>query len=111
MGKRKFDDVPTDSMFGDDELDAMRQHPEPVKRPRTVASGRCPECSGQRVGVVRQGEHLVWREHMYTTWGGSRQLCRASNVATCVAPERLSRDYPMHVALLCEHTKKGGSHG
>lgn len=105
MGKRKFDGVPTESMFEDADLDAMRKHPEPTKRPRTVASGRCPECSNGRVGAVRQGEHVLWREHYYTTWAGTRQLCRASNVATCVAPERFSRDYPYHVALLCEHTK------
>lgn len=105
MAKRKFDDVPTESMLADSEVEAMRSHPERVKRPPTVASGRCPECSNGRLGVVRQGGHLLWREHYYTTWSGARQLCRASNVATCVAPERVSRDYPMHVALLCEHTK------
>lgn len=105
MGKRKFDDVPTESMF---DAEHYRSSPERPKRPRTIASGRCPECiGGTRVGVVRQGEHLLWREHYYTTWSGARQLCRASGVATCIAPERVSGDYPAHVALLCPHAKEG----
>lgn len=105
MTKRKFDGVPTESMFDDESVEDMRQEKVREKRPRTIASGRCPECSNARLGVVRQGEHLLWREHYFTTWSGAKQICRASNVATCVAPERLSRDYPQHVALLCPHTR------
>lgn len=105
--RKKFDGVPTESMFGDSEVDEMRQTKEPTKKPRSVAAGRCPECSNMRLGVVRQGQHLVWRQHYYITWSGAQVVCRASGVATCVAPERVSEHYRNEtVALLCPHTRK-----
>jgi hypothetical protein len=111
MAKRKFDDVPTESMFDDAAVESMRDEKTRPDRPKTIASGRCPECHNGRLGVVRQGEHLLWREHTYTTWSGARLTCRASGVATCVAPERVSRDYPMHIAILCPHTRDARERG
>lgn len=61
---------------------------EAVRRPRSVAWGNCPGCRKGRVGVVRAGAHLAWREHTYTTWGGHRMTCVASGVAVCQATER-----------------------
>lgn len=61
-----------------------------VKRPagpRASAVGKCPECHKAKVGLLRQGNHLVWREHRYSTWSGAPMVCRASGVALCVAPE------------------------
>jgi hypothetical protein len=100
--KRKFDDVPTEPLF---DMEATEDHSEKQKRVKSVASGRCPECKNLKLGVVRQGEHLLWREHTYTTWSGARITCRASLIATCVAPERIAGDLPMHVAVLCPHTR------
>lgn len=107
MARRKFDDIPTESMFSDDEVAGLKEDKPKPERARTIASGRCPECSNMRLGVVRQGDHLLWRVHTYTTWSGAKLTCRASGVATCVAPERYSADYPYHVAVLCPHTKEG----
>lgn len=101
--KGKFDDVPTEPMF---DMAPVEDHAEKQKTVRSVASGRCPECRNLKLGVVRQGKHLVWREHTYTTWSGARIVCRASGVATCVAPERFAGDLPMHVAVLCPHTRE-----
>jgi hypothetical protein len=107
MGRGKFDEVPTESMFSDDQLEPMKRERQAPQKVRTIASGRCPECHNGRLGVVRQGEHLMWRQHYYITYSGARLICQASGVATCVAPERKTRDFPQHVALLCPHTKAG----
>ncbi len=66
------------------DVEPMRRARE--KRPvvRSVAQGNCPECTREKVGLVRQGIHIVWREHNLTTWAGTRIACRASGVAACV---------------------------
>lgn len=56
--------------------------------PPSVAWGNCPRCRKGRVGVLRAGSHLVWREHTYATWGGARMTCAASGVPVCQATER-----------------------
>ena len=51
---------------------------------RAVTSALCPECTRDRpVGLLRQGEHLVWRSHDHVTWGGIRTPCRASGAPVC----------------------------
>jgi len=66
-------------------VDLVSVAAEPVKAPRSVTTAICPCCgSGNRsVGLLRAGEHLVWRVHYYTTWSGASMPCRASAVAVC----------------------------
>lgn len=56
--------------------------------PRSVTFSDCPKCANLRVGLVRTGNHLVWREHTYTTWGGTSRPCTASGVAVCSLPDK-----------------------
>lgn len=61
---------------------------KPATAPRSIAWGNCPCCAHQRVGLIRVGPHLTWRQHDVTTWGGVRVPCRASGVAVCNAAEQ-----------------------
>lgn len=60
------------------------------RRPRPAAYGLCPKCRGRgkRTGLMRQGKHLAWRQHSYTTWTGARMTCQASGVLLCQLPAR-----------------------
>lgn len=79
--------------FGTPELfviDAKPAGRERLRRPRSVAQAFCPCChretaKGDRklTGLVRQGDHLVWRPHDIVTWAGTRIPCRASSVPAC----------------------------
>jgi hypothetical protein len=94
---RRWDDVPTEPMFD-------MAHVQQPQRPRSLKSvtfGHCPECSAHdRVGLVWQGVHLVWRQHTYRTWSGATMICRTSNVSVCVAPERV----PLTgIPVVCPH--------
>lgn len=73
-------------------FDAVPQAVRRLIAARVVAYGMCPECrgTGRRTGLQRQGAHLVWREHRYTTWSGTRMTCRASGVRLCALPARPS---------------------
>lgn len=98
----KFKDVPTIPLFSVEQLAPARD--ERPKRPRSVAMGNCPMCSKNPVGLVRQGDHLVWRSHFYTTWGGAARQCQASNVAICVAPEPEGKEHN-YTPVRCAHDK------
>jgi hypothetical protein len=76
-----------------------------VKTPalRSVRQGKCPACKALKTGLLASGQHIVWRPHNLTTWGGTRVPCRTSGVAVCVAPERdplLSQD-----PAICPHDR------
>jgi hypothetical protein len=88
LPKGKFDGVDTLPMF--DEPDHT---PTPRRQamPRSVAFGSCPNCTAQRVGLVRGPVHLVWRTHTYRTYSGATIPCRASGVPVCAHPP--ARDY------------------
>jgi hypothetical protein len=80
----KWDGIPTLPMFQLEPVNRERQ-----KSPRTAAKGNCPGCrAANPVGLIRTEHHLVWRQHFYNTWGGSKQECPASNAAVCNARER-----------------------
>lgn len=108
MSRGKFDNVPTESLFSDGEIASYRQSKssKPAVRPvRSVAQGNCPECTKNPVGLIRQGEHLYWRQHYVTTWRGTPMLCRAANVSLCVAPDKPQSGITTH---MCPHDGKGG---
>lgn len=84
-----------------------RVTPEPKQRSAaSVAWGNCPGCRKGRIGAVRTAEHLVWREHTYTTWGGARMTCTASGVPVCRLTERQPTE---RVAgrVACDHESGG----
>ncbi len=84
MSRGKFDGIPTNELF---DAEPMRER---KRRPKTIPSsahGKCPQCTAEKVGLVRVGAHLVWRRHTYRTWVGTAVECPASGVTLCVAPE------------------------
>jgi hypothetical protein len=74
--------------------------------PRSVTRAKCPKClTAMPVGLIRVGEHLVWREHYITTWGGARRPCPASGVAVCALPPK---DNVSNGVGYCKHGPEGG---
>ena len=59
--------------------------PEPKQRLRTIVSGKCPACvnQGKKVGLVRDGQHLIWRVHWVKTFGSTSRPCHASGAPLC----------------------------
>ena len=58
--------------------------PEPTRAIKSEGMASCPTHTGKReTGLVRQGSHLVWREHTMTTHGGTTLPCRTSGIAIC----------------------------
>jgi DNA-binding helix-hairpin-helix protein with protein kinase domain len=94
----KFDDIPTEPLFGDDEYRTQKRRARTVK---SVAQGKCPHCTVERMGVIRVGKHWVWRTHNKRTWSGVPMECMASGVAVCAAPERVPLDPSQ--PLRCPH--------
>lgn len=87
-------------------FEAPEQGRHKVRLPevRSVAWGNCPCCHAgpvKPVGLVRQGDHLVWRGHDYATWSGARVQCPASWVALCNLPQRS----PAVGQWRCEHER------
>jgi hypothetical protein len=57
---------------------------------KSSAQGNCSDCATQKkIGLVRQGEHIVWRQHWIKTWGNAVRQCRASGAPVCEAPARV----------------------
>lgn len=55
---------------------------------KTAAALRCPECVAFRAtGLVRQGDHLVWRVHSRRV-GKHLVMCKASGTRLCEVPDR-----------------------
>lgn len=48
----------------------------------------CPDCTHLGAAVVRDGDHLVWREHWVKTYGNAQRQCRASGQRLCDLPQR-----------------------
>lgn len=70
MTRKKFDDVP---MFDVTPV-AVEKH----AAVKTVASALCPGHNGgyAKTGLVRNNNHLYWREHYIPTWsGGGARVC------------------------------------
>jgi hypothetical protein len=86
----KFDDVPTLPLFDVEHVEQGSSRTENSRRPaRSVAWGRCSRhANPKEIGLVRQGEHLYWREHDYPTWGKARMTCDASGVRLCESSAR-----------------------
>jgi hypothetical protein len=63
---------------------SKRAKGEQSKRVPVVGWGDCPRCvDNVRVAMIRSGQHLIWREHTITTWGGAKMTCTGSLVALC----------------------------
>jgi hypothetical protein len=78
-----------DPLFGLTAAQARPAHgPEPHgDGARAATWGKCPECANERkIGLLLQGEHLVWREHWLRTWGSLLRQCHASGTRLCQAP-------------------------
>ena len=99
MARGKFDDIPTEPMF--DAEDYREQKAKKQRTAKSVAQGKCPLCTKPKVGVIRINQHLAWRTHTYTTWGGRVIDCVSSGVYLCVLPETnpLDTSAPLH----CRH--------
>ena len=54
----------------------------------SVTFGTCPghASNGRQTGLVRQGDHLVWRLHEKATQSGARMQCTVSGATLCTAP-------------------------
>ena len=60
---------------------------KPVSR-KASAFGGCPKCTADKVGLVVQGGHLVWKDHYVQTWGGNSRQCTCGGVRLCDLPAR-----------------------
>jgi hypothetical protein len=92
--KGKFDDVPTEPMFDMEPVTKSTTQQGDIAKAkplRTIARGRCSHCLAASVGLVRVGDHLVWRNHTKKTYSDANIPCRASSVRLCVAPARVVR--------------------
>ncbi|NAE18326.1 hypothetical protein [Enterococcus hirae] len=96
---KKYSDIPTIPLFDLSDIPpAFTADRSETSTPRNVTSAPCPSCTqgghgpGGLVGLIRQGEHLLWREHTYPTWSGARLTCRASGVAVCELAPRAGWD-------------------
>lgn len=58
----------------------------PEQRP--VGTAGCPQCMNERVGFVRQGAHVAYKDHWVSTWGGSSRQCTAGGQRLCDLPPR-----------------------
>lgn len=83
---------------------------ERLTAPRSVAQARCPSCNRSTqagdiklTGLVRQGTHLVWRDHDVVTWGGAKLPCPASGTAVCTNPARSAAYVD---AVRCPHQRE-----
>lgn len=106
LPRGKFDGVETLPLF-----DEPEHTPKPRKQraARSVEFASCPDCTAQRVGLVRGPLHLVWRTHTYRTYSGATIQCRASGVPVCMHPP--ARDYlgtaSASIKCTCTTSRKG----
>lgn len=80
--------APDVDIFAGLETRSKKVRKDLVTTQKSVAFGACPDCSAFKVGLIRQGAHLVWRDHSYRTHGGTSLQCRAVAVTLCSAPAR-----------------------
>lgn len=65
--------------------------------------GKCPRCLAMKVGLMKQGDHLVWKEHSFATYGRARFTCEASGQRVCDMPEgQPSLHYDESLKCLCK---------
>lgn len=55
---------------------------------RSLTFGGCPTCSATKVGLVRQGAHLAWRDHNRRTHGDISMQCPSVGQRLCDMPAR-----------------------
>ena len=62
---------------------------------KSVEFGLCPghvgDGTGRGTGLVRQGEHLVWRVHHIRTFGGATLDCPSSGQPVCTSPSKSAK--------------------
>lgn len=71
--------------------------PKPLK---ATTHGACPKCLADKVGLVIQGGHLVWKDHYVSTWGGTSRQCVGGGQRLCDLP---ARDVRSHTGLKTPH--------
>jgi len=95
-GRRRHDDVPTvpiDALLDLGQagvhVDRRAAAGEGGQAAKTVARGRCPlHAHHALTSVVRDGDHLAWREHTFRTWSGAPFTCAGSLQRLCAQPSR-----------------------
>lgn len=91
---RRYDAIPTipiDALLdlgpAGEHVDRRARGTETGRAATSVAWGRCPMHRDPKpVGLVLDGPHLSWREHVYRTWTGAPFTCGASLQKLCLAP-------------------------
>lgn len=79
----------SDIFAGLDEMNTKHsRYGEDEGKRRSAAFGACPLCSKNKLGLVRQGVHLVWRDHTYQTHGGLSLQCSSTGQYLCEVPGR-----------------------
>ena len=74
----------------------LSTHVEKVEPQRSVGYAGCPKCLNDKVGLVRQGSHLAFKDHYVATWGGAARQCGAGGRRLCDLP---ARDVTAHTGL------------
>lgn len=75
-----------------------------VRKP--VLFGGCPKCLNEKVGLVIQAAHLVWKDHYVQTWGGASRQCVSGAQRLCDLPARdvVSQTGLSTPKCICERT-------
>lgn len=102
-----FNEPPIPDIFADLEAQTAKRgtYKEGEGKRRSVEFGACPLCSIRRIGLVRQGEHLAWREHTFQTHGGLSLQCSATGQHLCDLPGRDVSDFTGETPPTCSCRK------
>lgn len=98
MTRDKRNSIPTEPLFG---VEKYREGKTKQRAVKSVAQGKCPLCTRPKVGLIRSGKHIAWRQHTYRTWGGASLDCMATGIYACILPEKNPLDPSAPVA--CQH--------
>ena len=79
-------DQPIDVFAGLVEVTKKKKPKE--EQQRSITFGGCPTCSANRVGLVRQGVHLAWRDHTRRTHGDISMQCPSVGQRLCEVAAR-----------------------
>lgn len=101
----KFDGIETLPLFKMAKAKANRG--ESAKRVAVAGWVTCPRCRpNDRTAVIRDGAHLVYRQHTYQTWSGNKIECQASHQRLCTLPPKPwlgTNPHPPTERCTCQH--------